>query len=464
MKKAVFLALITALALAVPGSADAGGRTLGDLRAELEALTDAITTQMKLLEICERVNRPDEAVATKQRIRDLVATQQKVLAEMTALLGGGAPQPPDRPSKADLPGIGGRVGQPLVAKRTPPRPVTEVSKHIGLALDWLRNHQNPAGFWDTDGFGVQCKLNKCDGPGHALYDPGVTGLATLAFLGAGETHKSGRYKNTVKLALQYLKQVQDPEGCFGPRTTNHFTYNHAACAQAMIEAYALTGSPLFKYSAQIGVDFILKAQNPYLAWRYGVRPQDNDTSVTGWMTAALYSAKNADLRVGGEPFTGALAWIDKATEPKYGRVGYTSRGTGPARAQQMMDKFPADKSEALTAAGIAIRFFCGQDLKQSELALKGVALIDKLPPRWNTATGEIDMYYWFWGTQALSRVGGPSWDGWAGEMSHVIATAQRQDGDEKGSFDPAGPWGHEGGRVYSTAMMTMCAEIIEHHK
>ena len=35
---------------------------------------------------------------------------------------------------------------------------------------------------------------KCDGKGYALFDPGVTGLALLAYLGAGETHKSGRYR------------------------------------------------------------------------------------------------------------------------------------------------------------------------------------------------------------------------------------------------------------------------------
>ena len=92
---------------------------------------------------------------------------------------------------------------------------------------------------------------------------------------------------------------------------------------------------------------------------------------------------------------------------------------------------------------------------------KGVKLIGKLPPQWNRNTGDIDMYYWFWGTHALSRVGGEAWKRWAGEMSAVIALAQRLEGDEKGSFDPAGPWGRDGGRIYSTAMMTMIAEILE---
>ena len=29
----------------------------------------------------------------------------------------------------------------------------------------------------------------------------------------------------------------------------------------------------------------------------------------------------------------------------------------------------------------------------------------------------------------------------------------------KGSWDPIGPWGQDGGRVYSTAMMAMCLQV-----
>ena len=144
MKKAVFLTLITALALAVPGSANAGDRSLADLRDELEALTDAITTQMKLLEIMERVNRPDEAAVTRDRLCELIVIQQRLLAEMNALFGGDAPGAPKLPARAVLPGVGD-LGQPpdkpspnaemearkaraLAAKPLPERPTTEIGR------------------------------------------------------------------------------------------------------------------------------------------------------------------------------------------------------------------------------------------------------------------------------------------------------------------------------------------------
>ncbi|MHC4473420.1 MAG: prenyltransferase/squalene oxidase repeat-containing protein [Planctomycetota bacterium] len=330
---------------------------------------------------------------------------------------------------------------------------------VDLGLEWLKNHQDPDGMWDCDGFMGQCKLNQCDGPGHALYDPGVSGLALLAFLGTGQTHRHGRYKKTVKKAIKYLKGIQDPEGCFGPRTEGHFTYNHAIGALAMAEAYGLTGSPLFKQSAQLAIDFVHKSQNPYLAWRYGVRPGENDTSVTGWMVMALKSAKMAKLRVDQATFDGVSAWLDKVTEPEYGRVGYTTRGDGPARTESALSDFPPEKSESLTAVGLLSRIFIGENPKKSEAIQKGVDLVARCLPVWDEGAGSIDMYYWYYGTLALYQVGGDPWKRWSGAIEDAIVSTQRKSGDEKGSWDPVGAWGREGGRVYSTAVCVMCMEV-----
>ena len=328
-------------------------------------------------------------------------------------------------------------------------------------LEWLKNHQDPEGYWDCDGFSAQCKLNRCDGPGNAMYDPGVSGLALLAFLGAGETDRYGSYKDTVKRGLRYLKQIQDPEGCIGPRTTENFTYNHAIGALALTEAYGLTASPMMKQAAQSAIDFVHRCQNPYLAWRYGVRPQDNDTSVSGWMIMALKSAKTCGLRVDDAAFDGMGAWLEKVTEPEYGRVGYTTRGTGPARPTDRMEAFPADRSESLTAVGILSRIFLGEDPRKSETIQKGVDLCLKSLPVWDEASGAIDMYYWYYGTLALFQVGEEPFKAWNTAIREAVIDHQRKGAttDENGSWDPIGAWGREGGRVYSTALLVMCMEV-----
>ena len=363
-------------------------------------------------------------------------------------------------------GIGGGAGGMFGGRRGGHRNLklgaTQETEDAAMSgLEWLKNHQSPGGNWDCDGFEAMCKKNKCGGPGGALYDTGVSGLALLAFLGYGETHKTPRYGHVVRNSLKYLKNGQDAEGCFGSRTSPHFTYNHAIAALAMTEAYALTQSPLFKSSAQNGINFVTQCQNPYMAWRYGVRPQDNDTSVTGWMVMALKSAKGAGLEVAAETFEGAKTWLDKVTEPEYGRAGYTARGNGPSRPQELMDKFPADKSESLTAVAVLTRIFCGAD-KDDEMVKKGADLCLKTPPLYDEAAGTIDFYYWYYGTLAMFQVGGTHWQKWNESMKKAIVDSQRNDknDDRWGSWDAVDPWAKDGGRVYSTAVNVMCLEVF----
>jgi hypothetical protein len=182
---------------------------------------------------------------------------------------------------------------------------------VDVALDWLASSQSSNGSWSG-------KYDGCD--------PGVTGLALLAFLANGETPGHGPHAATVKRGLQYLISVQDSEGCLGPRTAQWYQYNHTLGAQALIEAYGMTGVHALRDPAQRAVNFIHQSQNPYLAWRYGVRDGDNDTSVTGFMVAALRAAKRAELEVDSTAFKGAIAWVEKMTEPEHGRVGYQRRG------------------------------------------------------------------------------------------------------------------------------------------
>jgi len=194
-----------------------------------------------------------------------------------------------------------------------------------------------------------------------------------------------------------------------------------------------------------------------------VRPQDNDTSVTAMMVSALMAGKKAGLRVNQAGFEGALAWIEKATEPEYGRVGYTSRGTGPARPQNMMDKFPADKSESLTAAGMLMRMYCGEDPRKSEIIQKGADLCLKVLPVWDESAGSIDFYYWYFGTQAMFQVGGDAFKYWNKAMKTALIDSQVKNGCAKGSWNPVGVWGRQGGRIYSTALATLCLQTYYRH-
>ena len=333
---------------------------------------------------------------------------------------------------------------------------------VDAGLEWLKTHQSSNGSWDADGFmnnGDKKVGPLCDGPGRPHFDVGVSGLALLAFLGTGTTHRLGAHKECVRNGLRWLAAQQDAEGCFGPRT-HQYTYNHAIATLAMAEAWGLTRAGVWKSPAQKGVDFAMAAQNPYRAWRYDVKSGDNDVSVTGWMAMALRSAKLAGgLVVPDDPMRNAHDFIEDMTDRDTGRTGYTKRGERPVRPEGKAIAFPAEESESLTAIGLLIRIYNGEKPQDSAMLKAGAELLSKRPPVFDTSRGMIDMYYWYFGTLAMFQVGGDQWKQWNARMEDVAVKAQRTDGNFSGSWDPADAWGEDGGRVYSTAMMTMCLEV-----
>ena len=339
---------------------------------------------------------------------------------------------------------------------------------VELGLKWLADHQDvdADGRWDCDDFAKHDPADdKCDGPGGALYDVGVTGLSLLAFLGAGYTDRGSarenKYAKNVRNALRFLMQNQDDDGCFGSRSSRHFMYNHAIAGLAMTEAYWMTRNPRYKKPAQEALNFIAHARNPYLAWRYEPRGGENDTSVTGWMVMTLKSGKFGGLDIDPDAFEGARQWIDKMTDPEFGQVGYNMPGGTAARPEGLQDKFPPEKSQSMTAVGMLTRIFLGEDPRTSEMIRKGADLCLESPPRWNPDDGSIDMYYWYYATLAMFQVSGRHWKAWNKHMKEAIVKHQhpRGLGSRTGSWDPIGPWGNDGGRVYSTAVMVMCLEV-----
>jgi hypothetical protein len=364
-------------------------------------------------------------------------------------------------------GGGARKGNPFGGSRIARRnaqsgQLQQTEKVVMAGLEWLKRHQSPDGSWDCDNYGSNCdsKLGPpCSGRGAAVFDAGVTGLALLAFLGAGyDSQRESPYLETVKNGLKYLKGQQDAQGCFGPTGDTRHTYAHACAALAMCEAYASTKQPLWRKPAQQGIDYINACQNPYKAWRYGKQPGDNDSSVTGWMLMALKSGKDAGLSVNDRTMKDGLAFVDSLTDEDTGRCGYTKKGEPPVRPEGMQNKWPAQESESLTAVAMCSRIFCGA-ADNNPLMKSGADLLSKKLPTWNESAGTIDMYYWYYGTLAMFQMGGGDWERWNKALKTVVIDNQIKDGCTRGSWEPKDPWCEEGGRVYATTLMTLCLEV-----
>jgi hypothetical protein len=332
----------------------------------------------------------------------------------------------------------------------------ETERAVLMGLLWLKNHQNPNGIWSTDDFMTNCKNETCTGPGTtAEFDVGNTGLALLAFLGAGHTHKHGRFKRTVKLALKALRDRQLTTGCFGSQAGDgHWIYNHIITTMAVVEAYALSGkSPLLHGMAQKAVDFLVSCQNPNLGWRYGCKPGDNDTDCTGWAALALWSAKSSGLQVPEKSFDGAMNWFQKVSDARTVKSPYSSQGVSKERPKQYKP------SESMTAMSLIARILIlDSKAKDRSDILEAGNILMQNPPKWDEKAGTIDMYYWHFGALAMFQLGGKYWKAWNAPMKSALIPAQKQSGCQKGSWDPVGAWGKAGGRVYATAINVLTLE------
>ena len=359
-------------------------------------------------------------------------------------LSGGAGGPYDGRGSGGG-GKGGRSSLPFVQR--------------GLA--WLAAHQDVDGRWDCDGFMKHDDpaFKTCNGAGNSVHDIGVTGLALLAFLGENNTMRQGLYKENVRRGVLWLKSQQDPtSGLFGSRISHDYIYDHAIAAYAMCEAYGLSSYRLLRKPAQLSINYLESHRNAYSVWRYQPRDLDNDISVTGWAVMAYKSAKYFNLMVNEDAMKYAAAFLDEVSSPT-GAHGYQRAGESCSRKQGEHEvKFPANKSQALTAVGLFCRIFLGQDPRERPIMDNAAKLLNRTPPTWNEQDGSIDHYYWYYATYALFQMGGTPWAKWQKKLERAVGPNQHSDkGDRNnfGSWDPVGAWGEDGGRVYSTAILTL---------
>jgi len=330
----------------------------------------------------------------------------------------------------------------------------DMSKVVERALTWLQAHQDKDGRWDADLFMKHDAAGSavCDGAGSAVHDIGVTGLAVMALLTAGDD-----YAKEVRRAVGWLHNQQHDNGMFGLNTAHDFIYDHAIATYAMCRTMQVLdrNDALLGPMVQNAINYLESHRNPYSVWRYQPRDNDNDMSVTTWCLLAYAAAKDLGLKVNKGALQLGSTYMDQITGAN-GHAGYSKQGEASSRMPgQHATKFPTDKGEAMTAAALLCRYELQQTPKTNRVMLASAKLLHSKPPVWDQQAGSIDEYYWFFGTLALRHAGGDAWTDWASHLASLAASQQQKQGNAAGSWDPIGVWGESGGRVFSTAVFAM---------
>ncbi|HEX4144808.1 MAG TPA: squalene--hopene cyclase [Pirellulales bacterium] len=322
--------------------------------------------------------------------------------------------------------------------------VTEAA--VAHGLEWLIRHQERGGWWNLGG-------SFADHVSHYENQCVATGMALLAFQGAGITPHKGKYARDVERAWKELLKRQRPDGSFlGPSSpisdaSCGQAYSHAICTIALCEILAMTRDKRFEEPARHAVAFCLASQDKQKGgWRYNFKPAtDSDTSVTGWFVMALKSAQMAGLEVPPDIFENVSRYLDSVAMPD-GQYSY------------FLER-PASGA-AITAEAYLCRQLLGWRKDDSRL-VNGCKRIAAHPIKFRPGR---DVYYWYYGTQVCHNMEGEIWDTWNRAMRSELPENQVQSGEEAGSWDSKGDqWGLAGGRLYTTCLSIYCLEVYYRH-
>ena len=277
-----------------------------------------------------------------------------------------------------------------------------------------------------------------------MSDSAATSLSLLPFLGAGQTHWSGIYRDHVARGLRWLIEHQDENGDL--RIDSQGTsgmYAHGQGAIVLCEAYAMTGDEMLREPAQRAIDFIVEAQHPAGGWRY--RPgEPGDTSVLGWQVMALQSARVAGIQVPEETLELAGQYLDSV------------RGSDGFSYAYQRKRSP---DHVMTAEAILCRMYTGWTFDDPGMREGVTDLVERFPPK----RKQPNIYYWYYASQVMHHAGGMDWERWNRRLREILVQTQIKSGHEAGSWQPRGPHAQAGGRIYMTALAICTLEVYYRH-
>lgn len=341
----------------------------------------------------------------------------------------------------------------------------ETEAAIARSLAYLAAHQEADGSWNPRnteaGRELQVLGHNRQGAG-ARADTGITGLALLAFLGAGNSHLEGPYKENVRKGLEYLIGRQQRNGSLaGSAQFFAQMYCHSMALLALSEAYSVSGDARMAAAVERGVAYSIQAQNKTIGgWRY--QPGDSgDMSQFGWQVLAINSAALGGQSIPAETHTLMRSFLKRHTQGTYGGLAFYRYGEKVN---------PAMTAEAMLCRYLLNQSVSPQTATEATLEIVGQANSNGIPQ--HLPGNEVDnVYFWYYATLALhqmavdpananNRIVQTAWQQWNQKLKDRLLTLQVAEGEKSGSWNSENfMWGCYGGRVYTTAMSTMCLQV-----
>ncbi len=307
---------------------------------------------------------------------------------------------------------------------------------VEQGIRWIVAHQREDGSWRFRHHQGECD-GRCANPGTRESTTAATGLALMSLMGAGYTHRSGPYQETVQKGLDYLLEkirVTKHGGILAEGEAG--MYSHAIATIALAEAFSMTRDTNLINAVESARTYIVTAQHGKGGWRYNPG-YPGDMTVTGWQLMALKSCEISGLPSERTIWQKAEQFIDSLGSSS-GRFGYQSRD---------------EKNPTTTAIGLLSKMYLGMPKEHGGLEMGAGYIFDRGPSK-------TDIYFNYYATQVMHHLQGPNWKIWNQEMRDFLIDSQvKTAGHEAGSWYFEDKHGQVGGRLYTTAMAVMTLEV-----
>ena len=266
---------------------------------------------------------------------------------------------------------------------------------------------------------------------------GITALAGLAFMQAGNLPGRGKYGKEVQRCLDFVLGACQQSGLIASDPGHGPMYGHGFAALFLAEVYGMTGNEEVKEKLQRAISLIQKTQNSEGGWRYQPAPYDADISVTICQVMALRAARDAGIKVEKDVIDNSIAYV-RACQNADGGFSYMAQHRGAGGSG-----FPR------SAAGVAALYYAG--IFEGDEIERGLKYLRGFNPARNRGRNDGHFYYGhYYAVQAMFLAGGKNWAEWYPAIRDELISQQ-----DKGS----GAWSGDFSEDYATSMALIILQM-----
>jgi len=333
--------------------------------------------------------------------------------------------------------------------------VTAASEEAAaLGLEWLARNQGKEGNWGS-------------------HDLGLVSVGALAFLSAGHSPETGKYKENVRRALDYVLSNAKSSGLLNISGKQRDMYNHGLSTFVLTQAYGLSNDKRVGRALRKAIKIILDTQCRDGGWTYHATRQErgHDLSLAVMQAKALRGAMDIGIHIPRETITTAIKSVQGYYRSKRTNADDMAKRFGwrqeDARYPGRFTYNGGSGTTAMAAAGaVCLQEFGKYKDYRIRRSMQGVLgdIQDKNRMKVEPGRMPFDAYTMYYVSQALYQVGGDLWQKGYPQIRKALVDTQTRKTGGGGDKSGYGSWsgkrvGGVPGQLFATSVAVFTLNI-----